>query len=1153
MEDYKQYLDKVFIYKEDEEEEESEEEDLCTLEYQINNEEKNIRIFGNKFVENNKNNCYIIYGNKKSELSSYYHIKTNRESTNSLKIKLKIVNPLNDISFMFNKCSNLKSIKNIEIFKTFKFTNLERVFAGCYLLNNLPNEISDWKTEDTYSMEGLFFECLNLSSLPNIGKWNTSNITSMKEVFFGCRSLAQIPDISRWNTSKVTSMNSMFCGCLMLKFLPDLSKWDTSNVTNIGNIFEGCSLLQYLPDISEWRTDNFSHIEYMLSECSSLKSLPKISRWNMANVTQVQGLFNECKSLEFLDDGISEWRISKIINMDYVFQNCQKLKKIPDISKWDTSNISSMKGLFYGCKSLTELPDISKWKFNNNLKDIIGLFYGCSSLEKLPDLSKWKIININSLEVVFYECSSLKNLPDISLWKTNNVKSMNSLFYGCTRLEFLPDLSKWNTDNLIDIGDIFNDCNSLKALPDISKWNTSKVIAMNNVFYKCSSLTKLPDISKWDTQNVEDLSNIFYGCLSLEALPDISKWKTNKVNLMNGLFYECETVISLPEISKWDISNVFSMNVMFYCCKNLQYLPDLSIWNTKKVKTMNMMFFDCFSLRSLPDIVNKWDISSLTSINSMFYRCHSLDQLPEINKWFEKKEGIDLCYLFYGCNPSLFIDDPNKWTEYNIKIMIEDSKNNDIIFSYELIDDYKDKSLKNKEKFIRYFNINKEYILCKRCFKFPLIKLNSSDNLSIKCECSEIDSESSQYLIDNYIINKEETDFLDKISSEFYCKEHIKKFKYYCKNCQKDFCRECLRSTSYHSSHIIIYFASYIYKIQLKIQNIKNIFYRKDSKYNKDIGRIITILANNYYKYYNYHYIQTIENFYTFFFSQRKELILKKEIKEEKDLRIVHSIIIGNEDFNDLSILCNENLINLELLSLKGNCIEDISPLINAKFKNLKYLNLEDNKIGDKNIEYIEQFYFKNLLEFKIYSNCLTNFDFFKTIYNFPKLKVLHAGKNNFDKNKNESFNESNNNFKLYQLEEIGLSNEVFTNDSIFKLMFFKFDALKVMHLNKSNLISLNFVDVLDCPNLEEFWLNDNQLEVFMPLTKYKNLRKIEMNSNKINNISNLIKFIQQFKILEKIDLKYNYIDLNDLNNIKIINSIKNEGKVKLFITQTIF
>ena len=69
-----------------------------------------------------------------------------------------------------------------------------------------------------------------------------------------------------------------------------------------------------------------------------------------------------------------------------------------------------------------------------------------------------------------------------------------------------------------------------------------------------------------------------------------------------------------------------------------------------------------------------------------------------------------------------------------------------------------------------------------------------------------------------------------------------------------------------------------------------------------------------------------------------------------------------------------------------------------------------------------------------------------------------------------------------------------------------------------------------------------------MPLIKYKNLKKIEINSNKIKNISNLIEFIGNFSQLEKINMKYNSIDLNNLNNIKIINSIKTEGKVKLFI-----
>ena len=44
--------------------------------YKINNEEK-IKIFGRKFIENNKDKCKIIYDNKEYELVEELEIKNN--------------------------------------------------------------------------------------------------------------------------------------------------------------------------------------------------------------------------------------------------------------------------------------------------------------------------------------------------------------------------------------------------------------------------------------------------------------------------------------------------------------------------------------------------------------------------------------------------------------------------------------------------------------------------------------------------------------------------------------------------------------------------------------------------------------------------------------------------------------------------------------------------------------------------------------------------------------------------------------------------------------------------------------------------------------------------------------------------------------------
>ena len=77
---------------------------------------------------------------------------------NKLKIILKGINNVTDMSFMFDGCKSLLS---------------------------LP-DISKWDTNKVINMSRMFNKCSSLSSLPNISKWNTNNVTDMSYMLYGC-------------------------------------------------------------------------------------------------------------------------------------------------------------------------------------------------------------------------------------------------------------------------------------------------------------------------------------------------------------------------------------------------------------------------------------------------------------------------------------------------------------------------------------------------------------------------------------------------------------------------------------------------------------------------------------------------------------------------------------------------------------------------------------------------------------------------------------------------------------------------------------------------------------------------------------------------------------------------------------------------------
>ena len=53
-------------------------------------EENYIRIFGRRFVENNRNKCKILIDNNEYEIEEYFNIENYKKNNNKLWFKIKI-------------------------------------------------------------------------------------------------------------------------------------------------------------------------------------------------------------------------------------------------------------------------------------------------------------------------------------------------------------------------------------------------------------------------------------------------------------------------------------------------------------------------------------------------------------------------------------------------------------------------------------------------------------------------------------------------------------------------------------------------------------------------------------------------------------------------------------------------------------------------------------------------------------------------------------------------------------------------------------------------------------------------------------------------------------------------------------------------------
>ena len=194
-----------------------------------------MRIFGDKFVEENYDKCYLILNNKEMRLTTRVSYVKQNEADDLLEIKL---------------------------IETKKITSLNSMFGGCKTLYSL-DDFSEWDTSCVTDMSYMFNKCISLKILPNISKWNTSNVKKMNGMFDSCESLLYLPDISKWDVSNVTDMNHMFSCCKSLKSFPDISNWNTCKVTNMNHMFSDCKNAKNFPDISKWNTSNVIDMKYM--------------------------------------------------------------------------------------------------------------------------------------------------------------------------------------------------------------------------------------------------------------------------------------------------------------------------------------------------------------------------------------------------------------------------------------------------------------------------------------------------------------------------------------------------------------------------------------------------------------------------------------------------------------------------------------------------------------------------------------------------------------------------------------------------------------------------------------------------------------------------------------------------------------------------
>jgi len=217
------------------------------------NKEGDEKIFGNEFVENNRNNIELIINGNRNNLINRYKLRKGEN-----KIKIIIKNKITNLENMFYYCKSLKNIEELKYLDTKEIKNFKCMFRGCSSLSDIKG-LKNWNVSNGNNFRGMFYECSSLSDLKGLENWNVSNGNYFSDMFRECSSLSDLKGLENWNVSNGNNFRGMFYGCSSLSDIKGLKNWNVSNGNNFKDMLYGCSSLSDIKVLKNW---NLSDWEY---------------------------------------------------------------------------------------------------------------------------------------------------------------------------------------------------------------------------------------------------------------------------------------------------------------------------------------------------------------------------------------------------------------------------------------------------------------------------------------------------------------------------------------------------------------------------------------------------------------------------------------------------------------------------------------------------------------------------------------------------------------------------------------------------------------------------------------------------------------------------------------------------------------------------
>lgn len=245
-------------------------------------------------------------------------------------------------------------------------TPVEDSWRGSLTCVDADKNIWDYNRNDTSWADGYSY-IPDVRYVAEVLGANTTGVRHMYGLFSGASNLEKV---AIFDTSTVTETGHMFDGCKKLKYCP---AFNLTNVRDSNYMFAQCDNLERVDvyNISAIKPESELKVAlYMFWRCPKLKSVAYL---DFSKATDVRALFEYDTELET----IGHYDFSSVIEGDYAFYQCHKLRTFNDISCPNAERLSYMYYQNYAMTTLPKVLSISNTAFNGTATLIEGIYKEC--------------------------------------------------------------------------------------------------------------------------------------------------------------------------------------------------------------------------------------------------------------------------------------------------------------------------------------------------------------------------------------------------------------------------------------------------------------------------------------------------------------------------------------------------------------------------------------------------------------------------------------------------------------------------------------------------------------------------------------------------------------------------------------------------------